>query len=116
MPIFTSFDNSPDLQWYSNTLTNTLVTLKSGRGKLLGYDLYNNNSAQTYIQIFDIQGPITLGTTTPTRVIVLPANGGRNVEFLSGLPITNALVVVATTTRTGSTNPTNVVDVNFFFI
>ena len=87
-------------------LTNTKVAVKASAGKFGGYMFYNPNASVEYIQVFDVaSGSVTLGTTTPTYVIPLPASSGANIEFNNGIPHATAITVAATTTATGSSAP-----------
>ncbi|HSX05665.1 MAG TPA: hypothetical protein VLF69_04310 [Candidatus Saccharimonadales bacterium] len=92
----------------SQTSLTTTATVSSAAGKFGGYMFINLNSAPAYIQVFDTTSAVTLGTTTPTFVIPLPANGtaangvGANLEMANGIAITNGIKVAATTTATGA--------------
>jgi len=96
----------------SQTSLTSTATVSSAAGKFGGYMFINLNSAPAYIQVFDTTGAVTLGTTTPTFVIPLPANGtpanglGANLEITVGIGITNGIKVAATTTATGATTVT----------
>jgi hypothetical protein len=97
--------------WSVSSQTNltTTATVSSGAGKFAGYMFMNLNAAPAYIQVFDTSGAVTLGTTTPTFVIPLPANGtaangaGANLELTNGVAMANGIKVAATTTATGAT-------------
>lgn len=85
-------------------LTNTKVAVKASAGTFGGYYLYNPNASAAYIQIFDVaSGSVTLGSTTPTYVIALPASAAANLEIANGVNHTTAITLAATTTATGST-------------
>jgi hypothetical protein len=64
---------------------------------------FNPNNVVSYIQVFDTTGAVTLGTTTPTFVIPLPAGAAANVEFTIGISLTNGIKIAATTAATGAT-------------
>lgn len=93
----------------SQTSLTTTATVSAAAGKFGGYMFVNLNSAPAYIQVFDTTGAVTLGTTTPTFVVPIPANAtpangaGANVEFANGLTVANGIKVAATTTATGAT-------------
>jgi hypothetical protein len=65
--------------------------------------MFNNTNTAAYIQVFDTTGTVTLGTTTPTFVVPIPAGGAANVEFANGIAISSGIKVAATTTATGAT-------------
>jgi hypothetical protein len=85
------------------------VTISAVAGKFGGYMIQNLNSTPAYLQCFDTTAAVTLGTTVPTFVIPIPANGtpangmAANVEFTVGINLANGLKVAATTTSTGAT-------------
>lgn len=108
-PVFATLTPNTTGGWSVNSqtgLTNTKVAVKASAGTFGGYMVYNPNSAQIYIQVFDVaSGSVTLGTTTPTYVIPIPATSGANVEFTNGINHATAITLAATTTATGSTAP-----------
>src|SRR4029077_11268609 len=65
----------------NNGLSTTVATVKGSAGTLGGYYIYNPNSSVAYVQIFDISGTVTLGTSTPKLSLGIPATSGANVEF-----------------------------------
>lgn len=97
--------------FFVNTVTST-VTVSSAAGKFGGYMLINLNSAPAYLQVFDTTGAVTLGTTTPTFVLAIPANAtpanglAANLELTVGVSIANGIKIAATTTPNGSTTVT----------
>jgi len=96
-------------------LSTTVQTVKSGAGTLESYYIYNPNTSVAYVQIFDISGTVTLGTSTPTWSIGIPASSGANLSRL-GLTFANAIKIAATTTRAGNSAPSTGLDVNFGYI
>lgn len=100
---------------YSSSLTNTVVNVTTAATRLAGYYIDNPNAAMTYIQLFNATaGAVTLGSTAPTLSFGIPASAAAN---LAGMRVsfTTALSIAATTTRAGSTGPSSVVDVNFYY-
>lgn len=100
---------------YSNTaLSNTKQAAVAAACCVTGYSWHNPNSAVSYLQVFDVaSGSVTVGTTAPTYVIGIPANGTANIEYSLGIKHATALTVAATTTATGSTAPSSAL-VGFF--
>ena len=94
--------------YFANAITTT-VTVSATTGKFGGYMLINLNSSPIYLQFFDTTGAVTLGTTVPTFVVTIPANGtaangfAANLELANGASITNGIKVAATTTSNGAT-------------
>ena len=98
-----------------NAQSTTLTTVKGSAGELGAYHCLNLNSSVAYIQVFDISGTVTLGTTTPVLSLGLPATSGGNLEWANGIHFANAIKVAATTTATGLTAPSTAVDCNFVY-
>lgn len=116
LSVTTTPQTAGGLSFYSGQTNAAKTVVKSSTGQLYGYDLYNNNAAQAYVQIFNVaSGSVTLGTTVPDMVIVIPANGGRNVSYTAGVAFSTAITYAVTATRTGSGVMTNAVDINFFY-
>lgn len=99
------------LPYFANALVAPAgaVAISAVAGRFGGYMLQNLNTTPAYLQVFDLTAAVTLGTTTPTFVIPIPANAtaanglAANVEFTVGINLANGLKVAATTTATGST-------------
>ena len=61
-------------------------------------------AAIAYVQVFNVaSGSVTLGTTAPTFVLGLPANGGATFNNDIGIVMGTAITIAATTTNNGST-------------
>ena len=110
---------------YKSALTNSVSQIKGSAGTFGGYiNLFNPNTATTYIQVFNLpSASVTLGTTAPDFVITLPglasASGtgsDRNLELVNGLAMSAGITVAATTTQTGSTAPSNAVVATFLYV
>ncbi len=95
--------------------TTTVQTVKGSAGKLLGWYLYNPNSSVAYVQIFDVSGAVTLGTTAPDLTLGIPAGSAANLMDAVGLDFANAIKIACTTTATGSSAPSTGLDCNFFY-
>ncbi len=97
-------------------LTNTDVAVKASAGQLGGYMIYNPNTSVAYVQVFDATTvSVTVGTTTPTYVLSIPAASAANLELTCGVAHATAITVAATTTPTGSTAPTTALTGAFFY-
>ncbi len=100
---------------YSGSIGATLTAVKaSSAGTLGGWYIYNSNTSVAYVQIFDAAttGAVTLGTTAPKLSLGIPAGGAANMELTNGIKFANGIIIAVTTTRAGSTGPTNTVDIN----
>ena len=73
--------------------------------KYVNEDTAAPNAGTRYCQVFDAASTaaVTLGTTIPLRVLVAPSKGSDEQFWLSGLVLSNGMVVASTTTATGNT-------------
>ena len=111
-PVSGTVDRTAITPVLENGLSTTVQTVVGSAAKLDSYYCFNPNSSVAYVQIFDISGTVTLGTSTPKWSIGIPATGGANLSNLN-LSFANAIKVAATTTATGSSAPTTAIDCNF---
>jgi hypothetical protein len=84
----------------ANGLVNTSTkTIKSTAGVVVWAQCINTGSAVAYIQLFDVAGAVTLGTTVPKMSIGIPANTTQNPmyaqSFELGVKFVNAIKVAA---------------------
>jgi hypothetical protein len=94
----------------------TKTAIKASAGQIYGYHIGNSNTSAIYVQIFNVaSGGITLGTTAPDMSLFVPASGGAVFSTDVGIAFSTAITIAVTTTRAGSTAPTNTVDYNFLF-
>lgn len=110
---------------YQSALNATKAQIKGSAGNFGGYiNLYNPNTAVTYIQVFNnVSGSVTVGTTAPDFVITLPglatASGtgtDRNLEITLGVAMSTGITIAATTTATGNTSPANTITATFLYL
>jgi len=96
-----------------NALGTTVTTAKASAGRLVYLHCWNPNATIAYVQVFDISGSVTLGTSTPKlSMAVPPTNSTGFVLPLQGIAFANAIKVAATSTATGSTTPGTALDCN----
>lgn len=100
---------------YSGSIGATATSIKSSPGQLYGVVIGNSNTTAVYVQLFDGTS-VTLGTTVPKLSFFIPAGGGLTRDFANGVQFSTGIMYACTTTRTGSTSPTNTVDVNFDYV
>ena len=90
------------------------------RGRLMGFQAYNVNTTDAFLQVFNVPAAsVTLGTTTPIQSYLIPRGnatdrGGAAESFLpDGLILDgSAISIAATTTEAGSTTVTTGLEVN----
>lgn len=91
---------------YSAATSSTKAEVTDDANSTVFSILYmNGNAAVSYLQIFDLDAEdVTVGSTTPTYVIMAPANS--SVNFVPPIPIEHStgFTVASATTATGSSN------------
>lgn len=103
--------NTPFL---ANGLTTSIVTVSASAAVLDGYYCANPGTSAAYVQIFDISGTVTLGTSVPKMTFRIPPNdGAANLSQLA-IGFTSAIKVGATTTALGGSAPATALDCNFW--
>lgn len=96
------------------TLSNSAQTVQAtGPKKLDWIDCANTNATLAYVQVFDVAGSVTVGTTAPKISIPMYPSPAPNRLAAMGLTFSNAIKVAATTTSTGSTAPGTALVCNF---
>lgn len=102
---------------YRNTSLNATAALVLGnRVKLHSLHVDNSaNSAKSYLQLYDAAAAadVTVGTTTPDKTLFVPASGAMDFNWgKEPIKFSRGLVIAATTTVGGNTNPASAVLVN----
>lgn len=100
----------------TDALVATAVAVKASAGNLYGYHIYNPNTADIYVQFYNIaQGSTTVGTSTRSISLVVPAGGVLDGVFPMPVSFTTAITIAATTTLTGSSAPSTGLVTNIFY-
>lgn len=101
----------------SGLLTNAVQSIKSSAaGSFYGFQFFFDNSTKAFIQLFDVatSGAVSLGSTSPTYVMVVPPYGYDKIWPVP-LAFTNGLQAALTTTATGSSAVTGTALQGFAF-
>lgn len=94
--------------FYSSSLGNTVTAVKTTPARMHEYDFYNPNSTGVWVQLFNLAvASVTLGTTSPTRAIYIPATSGRDWSSPYSITWATAMAIACTTTAGGSTAPSS---------
>jgi hypothetical protein len=94
------------------SLTTTVQTLSAGAGILDSFTCYNPNTAAAWLQVFNISGTVTLGTSSAAERYHIPAEQSFGAIAMSKNYPT-AIKVAVTTTATGSGAPNTGLVCNF---
>tara|TARA_Y100001970_G_scaffold86877_2_gene109643 strand:- start:4584 stop:4958 length:375 start_codon:yes stop_codon:yes gene_type:complete len=84
----------------------------SGAGTLYAVEVDNTlNTATTYFKMYDTAGAVTVGTTTPTMILMCPGSKKIQYTFDVGITISAGITVVAVTQggEGGTTTPSGTV-------
>jgi hypothetical protein len=101
---------------FRSALSTTVQSVKGSAGKLGGWYIYNPNASAAFVQIFNVSsGSVTLGTTTPTLSLGVPATSAANLMSGEGVDFGTAISIAATTTATGNTAPGTGLVTNILF-
>ncbi len=99
-----------DTMVFDSDADNTAQVISSAAGTLVHLHVINPNTAKAFVQLFDVAaGSVTVGTTTPNQVYVIPANDGTNdgaIDLNPQVAFGTAITYAATTTATGNGDPT----------
>lgn len=105
---------------YDASVTATTELLAKGCVLINSVEVENPNTSVVYLQLFDaaLTTDVTLGSTAPTTTRLIPAgdgtnNGVRILDFTDPLRFEVGVVYAITTTRSGSTAPSSVCQINF---
>lgn len=100
------------MQRYPKTGTAQDKTLIHVGSANISFQIFNNDAAKRYVQMFNAASTddVTLGTTTPQNVMVLPASGGNTWDSTWRSYFEKGCVIAVTTTRTGATLATAAAD------
>ena len=81
-----------------------LTAIKGSAGNLYGFSVQNNNAAVAYLEVWNVAtGSVTLGTTAPIAVYIIPASGSLTIPpHLSLMYSATALCYAVVTAYNGS--------------
>ena len=75
----------------------TGINIKASAGQIYGWFLYNQAASTRYVKFYDKTTAPTIKTNTPFLTLPIPAGGGANVAFPSGIPFSLGIGIGATT-------------------
>ena len=116
-----SFAQDYGYSTYSLTTADTSVTTAvNAPCKLVGWQIYNINDVDVWVQLFD-GGTISLGTTAPKLPLLIPAGDltlrGANhlIADALGIDFETSIKHSVTTTMTGSALADSTIEINLFY-
>lgn len=100
----------------TDALVATAVAVKASAGNIYGYHIFNPNTADVYVHVYNIaQGSTTVGTSARTISMLVPGGGVLDAVFPMPLGFSTAITVAATTTLTGSSAPSTGLVTNIYY-
>jgi hypothetical protein len=115
VPTVVSPRTTGGLSMATGTIGATATAVKASAGQVYGWYIYNSNASVAYVQFYNsVTGSTTVGTSIVAS-IGIPAGGAANVFNDVGIAFSSAITIAITTTRSGTTSPTNTVDYNIYY-
>ncbi|HEY5549587.1 MAG TPA: hypothetical protein VIK37_00020 [Candidatus Saccharimonadales bacterium] len=71
--------------------------IKSSAGQIYGWFLFNTSTVIRYVKLYNKSSSPIVGLDKPMMTIPLPAGGGANVNFTSGIHFSRGIGIAATT-------------------
>lgn len=103
--------------FFSASLGAIVTSVKGSAGKLHGWQFYNPNTIDVFVQVFDlVTASVALGTTAPKKSVWVPSSGESDYMTALGIAHATAISISATTTANGSLPPTSGIVTNMDFI
>lgn len=104
---------NPATLYYNAALSNTAVQIKSGAGRPVDWNVYNPNTTAVWLLIYNaLSANVTVGTTTPTKAIFIPANTVWDRANVVPGNYGTGITIAASTSNTASVAPTTGLVVN----
>lgn len=116
MPIATGYGWTP--AFHDGLLANSVVTVANRLAPIAigGYYIYNPNTSVVFVQCFNTNGTVTVGTSVPKLSFGIPALAAANLAMGScPIDFTLGLKIAATTTASNGTSPTSGLTTNWFY-
>jgi hypothetical protein len=115
---------NPAKTHFDATGTSTAEAVMSVGGYLIWLEVSNPNTADAFLQLFDVAvGNVTVGSTSPKMSLLVPAGasatvrGAMDKDFDSHpVKFGTAMTYACTTTPTGNTNPSSALTINIGYI
>lgn len=103
--------------YFNAALLAAKQSVKTSAGRLYGLHIQNPNSADAWVQFFDLASAnVTVGTTTPNWSFWVPGLAGiDDLDFAVAIEFNTALVIAATLTATGAGAPATGLVTNLFY-
>ena len=100
--------------YYNGSVNATKVVVTAAPTLIQSISVLNATSAEAYLQLFDkVTGGVTVGTTAPTLVFGVGAEGNPHFLFPKPIYFKTGLVIASATARVGDTNAVQEVSITY---
>lgn len=101
------------LTYRSSSVSSTALAVSARKSALHAVQVINPGVSDAWLQLFDVaQGSVVVGTTAPTKSILIKAGTMQPIEWARPVGFDTALTIAAATTATGGTAPASALVVN----
>lgn len=94
--------------------TTNATSVKRTAGRVGGWHLYNTNSAERFLKLYDKASAPTVGADAPVMTVPIPPRSGANVEFTRGIAFATGIAFAVTASP--ADNDTTAVAANEVFV
>jgi hypothetical protein len=100
--------------YYNGSVSATKIVVTAAPTLIQSISVLNATSAEAYLQIFDLAtGGVTVGTTAPSMVFGVGAEGNPHFLFPKPIYFKTGLVVASTTARAGDSAAVQEVNITY---
>ena len=100
--------------YYNGSVSSTNLTVNASPTLIQTISVLNATSAEAYLQIYDkATGGVTVGTTAPSMVFGVGAEGNPHFLFPKPIYFPTGLVIASTTARAGDSGAVQEVNITY---
>ena len=100
--------------YYNASVSNTNLTVNASPTLIQTISVLNATSAEAYLQLFDLAiGDVTVGTTEPSLVFGVGAEGNPHFLFPKPIYFKTGLVIASATARAGDSNAVQEISITY---
>ena len=100
--------------YYNASVSNTNLTVNDSPTLIQSISVLNATSAEAYLQLFDLAiGDVTVGTTAPSLVFGVGAEGNPHFLFPKPIYFKTGLVIASATARAGASNAVQEISITY---
>ena len=101
-------------KYYNASVSNTNLTVNASPTLIQSISVLNATSAEAYLQLFDLAtGGVTVGTTAPSMVFGVGAEGNPHFLFPKPIYFKTGLVIASATARAGASDAVQEISITY---